>query len=136
MLAPQLAPLLQGKLTPNSFSGEVCLRDLSNLTGGLRFRYMEIREVDGASPPLKTCGDTFEILRIYPTDHSGTGRSLSILKGPRLPDLHSGGFLYAIPFVLLAPHGSAVHNHIARTLWCRHFIQGQGRPRIGCRGLI
>ena len=85
--APQSASLLQGKLTPNSFNGEVCLRDLSNLTGSLRFRYMDMREAGGASPPLKTRGDTFEILRTYPTDHSGTGRSSSILKGPRLPDL-------------------------------------------------
>ena len=102
MPAPQSAPLLRGKLRPNSFSGEVCLRDLSNLTGGLRFRYTDMREVDGASPPLKARGDTFEILRICPTDHSGTGRILSILKGPRLPDLHSGVFLCVIPFVLLA----------------------------------
>ena len=63
---PQSAPPLRGRLTLAWFNGEVFLRALSEPSGGLRFRYMDLDRVEGAHFLLDTCVDTLDTLRIYP----------------------------------------------------------------------
>jgi len=66
VLVPRSAPSLRGQLTLAWFSGEVFLRDMSELSGGLRFRSMDLHEADGVRFLLDTCAKTLETLRIYP----------------------------------------------------------------------
>jgi len=84
-LVPQSAPSLRGRLRLISFDGEVFLRALSELSGGLRFRYVELLYAKGARFLLNTCANTLEALRIY-TGARIRRCSLFILMGPRLSD--------------------------------------------------
>ena len=58
------------------------LRDMIDLFGGVRFRHMDLCNVDGMRLLLDTCAKTLEMLRLYPTDPRGGGVSL---KGVRAP---------------------------------------------------
>ena len=81
-LVPQSAPLLRGQLTLALFSAEDFLRDLSRLSGGLRFHYMDLFEVEGSRFLLDSCAETLETLRVHPTRWIGKGcppRSWSLL---------------------------------------------------------
>jgi len=68
--SPQSAPSLRGLAW---VGGESFLRDLSKLSGGLRFRHMELLGVEGTRFLLDTCADTLETLHIYPVCWSVNG---------------------------------------------------------------
>ena len=70
---------LRGRLTLKGFDGEVLMRSLSELSGGLRFRYMDLLDVGGARFLLEACADTLEALRVYPDGWTGKGRSPVVL---------------------------------------------------------
>ena len=72
---PPSAPLLRGRLTLTWFRGEDFLRDLSKLSGGLRFRYMDLFEVEGSRFLLRSGAGTLKTLRIHPTRWTGEGCS-------------------------------------------------------------
>jgi len=68
---PHSAPLLRGQLTLAWFFGEDLLRDLSELFGGLRFRYVNLVGPEGSRFLLGACAETLETLRIHPTYRIG-----------------------------------------------------------------
>ena len=80
-LTPGLAPVprsslsLRGRLTLRWLGGEAFLRDLSQLSGGLRFRYMDLLGVGGARLLLDTCAETLQTLRTYPVCWTGEAHS-------------------------------------------------------------
>ena len=63
-LTPFFTPPLRGRLTMRD-SGVELVKDMISLFGGLRFRYMDIIEVDGAWLLLDACAGTLETLRLY-----------------------------------------------------------------------
>ena len=65
-LTPQSTPSLRGRLELAWIGGENILRDLSKLSGGLRFHHMDLLGVWDTRFLLDTCADTLETLRIYP----------------------------------------------------------------------
>jgi len=69
----QSAPPLRGRLELMWVGGESFVRDLSKLSGGFRFRHMDLFEVGGTRFLLDTCADTLETLRIYPAFWAGGG---------------------------------------------------------------
>ena len=82
MLAPPFAPPLRGRLTVTCLTRVGFLEDMIDLLGGIRFRHMDICNVDGMRLLLDTCAKTLETLRLHPTDPRGGGISL---KGVRAP---------------------------------------------------
>ena len=74
-LVPHSAPLLRGRLTLAVFHDEGFLGGLSELSSGLRFRYMDLVRVEGSRFLLAACAETLETLRIHPTSWTGKGRS-------------------------------------------------------------
>jgi len=72
---PQSPLSLEGRLTLKGFNGEVLMRSLSRLSGGLRFRYMDLLDVGGARSLLEACADTLEALRVHPVGWTGRGYS-------------------------------------------------------------
>ena len=76
---PRSAPSLRGRLVLMHWIGEQhFLRDLSALSGGLRFRYVDMIDVERgcARLLLESCAESLETLRLYPVDltcecHSG-----------------------------------------------------------------
>ena len=72
---PQSAPSLRGRLTLTCAGRVGLLRDLSKLSGGLRFHYMHLFDWGGARFLLDTCADTLETLRVYPVYLTGKGHS-------------------------------------------------------------
>ena len=71
----QLSPLLRGRLTLTWFRGEDFFRSLSELSGGLRFRYVDFLGAEGSHFLLGACGKTLETLRIRPMRWPGKGCS-------------------------------------------------------------
>ena len=67
VLVPRSAPLLRGRLMLICSHEEEFLRDLSELCGGLRFRDMDLVELEGSRFLLDICAGTLETLRIHPT---------------------------------------------------------------------
>ena len=74
-LIPSFAPPLRGQLTMCS-TGVGLLKDMIDLFGGIRFRYLDIFNVGGTPILLGACAETLETLRLYPTDPRGKGHSL------------------------------------------------------------
>ena len=72
---PPSAPLLRGRLTLAWFYQEGFLRDLSKLSGGLRFHCMDLLGVEGSRFLLDSGAETLETLRIHPTRWTGEGCS-------------------------------------------------------------
>jgi len=68
---PSSAPPLRGRLTMSDFRSVGFLKDMIDLFGGIRFRYMDLFDVDGMRLLLNACVETLEILRLYPTDPRG-----------------------------------------------------------------
>jgi len=68
---PQSVPLLRGRLTLGWFYGEDFLRDLSELSGGLRFRCMDLLRAEGLRFLLGSGAETLETLRIHPMRWTG-----------------------------------------------------------------
>jgi len=46
-------------------------KDMIHLFGGIRFRYMDIFDVEGTRLLVGACAGTLETLRLYPTDPGG-----------------------------------------------------------------
>jgi len=67
-LFPPFAPPLRGWLKLTSFRRVGLLKDMIDLFGGLRFRWLDLFDVDGMPLLLGACARTLEILRLYPTD--------------------------------------------------------------------
>ena len=70
-LVPPFAPPLRGRLTMMCIGSAEFLKDMIDLFGGIRFRYMDLYLVDGMQLLLGACAETLEILRLYPTDPVG-----------------------------------------------------------------
>jgi len=67
-LFPSFAPPLRGSLKLTRFRRADLLKDMIDLFGGLRFRRMDLFDVDGMPLLLDACAKTLKILRLYPTD--------------------------------------------------------------------
>ena len=67
-LIPSSTPPLDGRLTLTSFTREKLVKDMIVLFGGLRFRYLDLFEVNCVRRLLDACADSLETLRLYPTD--------------------------------------------------------------------
>ena len=76
-LIPPSIPPLRGRLTMSYFRRVDLLKDMIDLFGGIRFRYMDLFMVDGMRLLLATCAETLETLRLYPTDPRGEELSLN-----------------------------------------------------------
>ena len=74
---PQSAPSLRGRLELAWVGAECFVRDLSKLSGGLRFRHMGLLGARGTRFLLDACADTLETLRIYPVFWIGSGEEHS-----------------------------------------------------------
>jgi hypothetical protein len=70
-LIPPFVPPLRGRLTMMYFTRVGLLEDMIDLFRGIRFRYMDLFEVDGMRLLLDTCAETLETLRLYPGDPRG-----------------------------------------------------------------
>ena len=81
MLTPPFAPPLRGRLTMAHFTRVGLLKDMIDLFGGVRFRHMDLCNVDGMRLLLDSCATTLETLRLYPTDPRGEGVSLEGVEG-------------------------------------------------------
>ena len=81
-LIPPFAPSLDGQLTMTSFTRVELLKDMIDLFGGLRFRYMDLCNVDGMRLLLDTCAKTLETLRLHPADPRGEGFPLEDVRVP------------------------------------------------------
>ena len=77
---PTHTPLLCGRLTLSSVK-EPFVKDMIKLFDGLRFRYMELFDVQGATLLFEACAETLETLRLYPTDPHGECLPRGIRKG-------------------------------------------------------
>ena len=64
--SPQSAPSFRGRLTMRWESGEMFLRELSELSGGLRFRHLNLVEGLCVRFLLDACVETLETLRVHP----------------------------------------------------------------------
>lgn len=77
-LIPPFSPPLRGWLSISNFPRAGLLKDVIELFGRIRFRYMRLFNVDGMRPLLDGCAETLEVLRLYPTDPHGNGFPRSI----------------------------------------------------------
>ena len=71
MLIPPSAPPLRGRLFLKNFTRVGLLEDMIDLFGGIRFRGMDLFNVDGMPLLLGACAKTLETLRLYPDDPHG-----------------------------------------------------------------
>ena len=69
-LIPLFIPPLRGRLTMMHTRVGV-LKGMIDLFGGIRFRYMDVFDVEGMRLLLGACAETLETLRLYPTDPCG-----------------------------------------------------------------
>ena len=81
-LVPPFVPPLRGRLTVAYFTRVGILKDMIDLFGGIRFRYMDLFNVAGTRLLLDACAETLETLRLYPTDPRGKKLCLSGLEVP------------------------------------------------------
>ena len=70
-LTPPFIPPLRGWLRLFYFTGAGLLKDMIDLFGGMRFRYMHLRNVDGMRFLLGACAKSLEVVVLYPTDSRG-----------------------------------------------------------------
>jgi hypothetical protein len=68
---PPFAPPLRGRLTVIGLKKAAFLKEMIDLFGGIRFRYMDISNVEGTQFLLAACVDTLETLRLNPQDPRG-----------------------------------------------------------------
>ena len=71
IMAPPFAPPLRGRLTLTNFTRVGILEDMIYRFGGIRFRHMDLSNVDGTRLLLGACAETLETLRLYPSDPRG-----------------------------------------------------------------
>ena len=70
-LIPPFVPPLRGGLKLVCFRRADLLKDMIDLFGGIRFRRMDLYDVDGMSLLLDACAETLETLVLYPADPRG-----------------------------------------------------------------
>ena len=70
-LTPPFVPPLRGRLKLWSFRRVCLLKGMVDLLEGIRFRQMELFDVDGMPLLLDACANTLETLMLYPTDPRG-----------------------------------------------------------------
>ena len=68
---PPFAPPLRGSLTLARLKRVDILKDMIDLFGGIRFRYMDLCDVNGMRFLLEACAETLETLRLYPNEPPG-----------------------------------------------------------------
>ena len=66
-LTPLFAPPLRGRLTMTGVLNVNLLKDMVQLFEGIRFRYMDLFDVEGVWLWIGACTETLETLRLYPT---------------------------------------------------------------------
>jgi hypothetical protein len=81
ILVPPFIPPLRGRLTAARLPRAGIWKDMIELFGGIRFRYMDLFNVAGTRLLLDACAETLETLRLYPSDPRGKELSLD---GPRM----------------------------------------------------
>jgi hypothetical protein len=69
--APLFTPPLRGRLTVIGLKNAGLLKEMIARFGGIRFRYMDIYDVEGMRLLLDACAKTLETLRLDPTDPRG-----------------------------------------------------------------
>ena len=69
---PFSAPSLRGQLKLKHFPSKAMIRDMITLFGRLRFRYMDLCDVEGSQLLLEACADTLQTARIGPTIPNST----------------------------------------------------------------
>jgi hypothetical protein len=79
-LVPPFIPPLRGRLTVVRLPRARILKDMIELFGGIRFRYMDLFNVVGTRLLLDACAETLETLRLYPSDPRGKELSLNGLR--------------------------------------------------------
>jgi hypothetical protein len=70
-LIPPFVPPLRGSLMVVRFTRVGLLKDMIDLFGGIRFRHMNLFNVDGMRLLLDACAKTLETVMLYPTDPRG-----------------------------------------------------------------
>jgi len=70
-LFPPFAPPLRGRLTLTYFTRVGLLKDMIDLFGGIRFRWMGLFNVEGVPLLLNACAKTLRTLRLYPIGSRG-----------------------------------------------------------------
>ena len=75
-LIPAFVPPLRGWLKLVYFNDADLLKDMIDLFGGIRFRYMNLYQVYGMRPLLDACATTLECVVLDPTDPLGEKLSL------------------------------------------------------------
>ena len=104
-LVPPFAPPLQGRLTISCFTRVQILKDMVDMFGGIRFRYMDLFIVDGMRLLLDASAKTLETLRLP-------------LNDPRCEQVHLNDMQVLInDFQLGSPLGILVYhrtNHFGR----------------------
>jgi len=76
-LIPPFAPPLRGWIKVVRFTRVGLLKDMIDLFGGIRFRYMYLLDVDGMQLLLGACAKTLEVVVLDPTDPRGEQISLA-----------------------------------------------------------
>ena len=71
VFVPLFTPPLRGRLTAEHITRVDLLKDMINLFGGVRFRYMRLLKVDGMELLLDACAETLEDVVLDPTDFRG-----------------------------------------------------------------
>ena len=69
---PFSVPSLRGQLKLRHFPSKAISRDMITLFGGLRFRHMDLCDVEGSQLLLEACADTLQSVRIDPTIPNST----------------------------------------------------------------
>ena len=104
-LVPSFAPPLRGQLKLADFTMVGLLKDMIDLFGGIRFRHMDLCDVNGVGLLLGACAETLETLRLYPTDPRGKEPSLnSVGVSADNPQLY-------LPLGTLIYHGTSRFGH-------------------------
>jgi len=79
-LTPPFAPPLRGWLVMKHVRGVGLLEGMIDLFGGLRFRYIRLRDVDRMPFLLAACAETLEVVVLNPADPRGEKISLEGMK--------------------------------------------------------
>ena len=78
-LTPIFIPPLRGRLKLSHFRRVDVLKDMIDLFGGIRFRTLDIFDVDGVPLLLDACATTLTTLRLSPSDSRGGQLSLKVV---------------------------------------------------------
>ena len=88
-LTPPFAPPLRGWLKLTSFRRVALLKDMIHLFRGIRFRWVDLFDVEGMPILLSACAKTLKTLMLYPNDPRGEQFPL---KGVRIPANESAAY--------------------------------------------